>query len=105
MMKTSKHTFVIETTDVAADILRETLCRAIHEGEEDAIRWLIENAVDVEHGRKPLKKMGMFATPDDVKALEHYVTKTISNPSERVVAITVMGMTWNLCAELTKEGA
>ncbi len=47
-----------------------------------------------------LKKMGLFNTPESVEALTKYVT-SIPNPEERVVAVTVMGMTWNLCAELT----
>ena len=53
---------------------------------------------------KGLLKMPLFATPDDVEALMKYVT-TIPNDGERTIAITVMGMTWNLCAELTKGGS
>ena len=49
-----------------------------------------------------LKKMDLFHTPDSVETLMKYVEAL--NSSERVVAVTVMGMTWNLCAELTKEG-
>lgn len=49
---------------------------------------------------KKLKKMDLFATPDDVDALTTYIHNL--NGSERMVALTVMGMTWNLCAELTK---
>ncbi len=50
---------------------------------------------------KKLAKMDLFATPDDIKALEAYIT-SFSDPGERQVAVVVMGMTWNLCAELTK---
>jgi hypothetical protein len=50
---------------------------------------------------KRLKKMDMFATPDSIKALEAYVTRFTGG--ERSAAIVVMGMTWNLCAELTKR--
>ncbi len=46
-----------------------------------------------------LTPMGMFATPESVSALESYVT-SIPNDGERTIAITVMGMTWNLCAKL-----
>ena len=52
---------------------------------------------------KRLKKMGLFHTPDNVEALMDYVQRF--NGSERVVALTVMGMTWNLCSELTKEAS
>lgn len=48
-----------------------------------------------------LKKQGLFATPDSTEALQEYVNKF--NGSERVIAMTLLGMTWNLCAELTKE--
>jgi len=50
---------------------------------------------------KKLAKMDLFATPDSVAALTKYVTSF--NDSERMIAIVVMGMTWNLCAELTKD--
>ena len=49
-----------------------------------------------------LTKMDLFATPESVKALEQYV-QNLSNDGERAVAIVVMGMTWNLCSELTKQ--
>ncbi len=48
---------------------------------------------------KKLGKMDLFTTPDDVKALEEYIM--MLNGSERAVALTIMGMTWNLCAKLT----
>jgi hypothetical protein len=47
-----------------------------------------------------LKKIGLFATPDSTKSLEDYCLN-FSNSQERLVATTVMGMTWNLCAKLT----
>lgn len=53
---------------------------------------------------KGLMRMPLFATPDDTEALMKYVT-SIPNDSERAIAITVMGMTWNLCAKLTKVGS
>lgn len=53
--------------------------------------------------RSKLGKMELFATPDDMTALQEYISRF--SGAERVVAITVMGMTWNLCAELTKEAS
>lgn len=52
---------------------------------------------------KRLKKMDLFRTPDDVEELMRYVEKF--NGGERQAALVVMGMTWNLCAELTKEAS
>lgn len=49
-----------------------------------------------------LTPMGLFATPESVSDLEQYVT-SIPNGGERVIAVTVMGMTWNLCAKLVAE--
>lgn len=48
--------------------------------------------------KEVLEPMGLFATPASVEALEHYVSQF--SGSEAVVAMTVMGMTWNLCAKL-----
>jgi hypothetical protein len=48
-----------------------------------------------------LQKQGLFATPKSTEALMEYVN--LFNGSERTVAMTLLGMTWNLCAELTKE--
>lgn len=50
-----------------------------------------------------LTPMGLFATPESVSALESYVI-SIPNDGERTIAITVMGMTWNLCAKLIAGG-
>tara|TARA_R110000824_G_scaffold42980_13_gene125963 strand:+ start:325 stop:534 length:210 start_codon:yes stop_codon:yes gene_type:complete len=47
---------------------------------------------------EPFKTWGMFATPEDRKALDAYVASF--NGSERVVATVVMGMTWNFAVEL-----
>ena len=52
--------------------------------------------------KKRLGKMDLFSTPENIQALEAYIA-SFSDPGERIVATTVMGMTWNLCAELTKE--
>lgn len=49
----------------------------------------------------PLKPIGLFHTPDCVAELEYYITKF--SGSERVVAATVMGMTWNLCSKIMDE--
>ncbi len=48
-----------------------------------------------------LKKMDLFATPDDAEALVAYVESL--SAGERQAALVVMGMTWNLCAKLTEE--
>jgi hypothetical protein len=49
-----------------------------------------------------LQKQELFATPKSTEALMEYIHRF--SGSERIVAMTLMGMTWNLCAELTKEG-
>ena len=48
-----------------------------------------------------LGNMGLFATPDSVDALQEYIERF--SGSEKIVAAVVMGMTWNLCAELTSK--
>lgn len=48
-----------------------------------------------------LGKMNLFATPTSVEALQEYIERF--SGAEKAVAYTVMGMTWNLAAELTKE--
>jgi hypothetical protein len=50
-----------------------------------------------------LDKNELFATPKSPEELFKYVK--MFNGSERIVALTVMNMTWNLCAELTKKAA
>ena len=45
-----------------------------------------------------LKPAGLFHTPKSMDELMKWCEQL--NGSERVVAMTVMGMTWNLCAEL-----
>lgn len=54
---------------------------------------------DTEH--RFLTPHGMFATPEDSDALVRYVQGFTG--SERVIAMTVMGMTWNLCSKLVHE--
>lgn len=49
-----------------------------------------------------LTPMDLFNTPASVKELEQYVTG-IPNDQERIIAVLIMGMTWNLCAKLTAE--
>lgn len=48
-----------------------------------------------------LKPIGLFATPDCVKDLQDYVSK-FKGP-DAILANTIMGMAWNLCAKLTKN--
>ncbi len=49
-----------------------------------------------------LKPIGMFATPESTESLTEYCT-SFGTVAERQVALTVMGMTWNLCAKLVNE--
>jgi|LakMenEpi03Aug12_release.lakeMendotaPanAssembly.Ray.scaffolds.fasta_scaffold6392277_1 hypothetical protein len=48
-----------------------------------------------------LEKNGMFYTPKSIDELLKYIEKF--SGSERVVAMTIFGMTWNLCADLTSD--
>ena len=47
--------------------------------------------------------IGFFATPDSVQELQEYIKKF--SGSERTVATTVMGMTWNCLAKIVNEAA
>lgn len=47
-----------------------------------------------------LKPLALFYTPSSIEELEHYISRF--SGSEACIAVTVMGMTWNLCAKLTK---
>jgi hypothetical protein len=47
-----------------------------------------------------LKPWGMFATPDDAKALQDWI-ECLSG-GEKAVAYTAAGMAWNLAAKLTE---
>tara|TARA_R110000824_G_scaffold7533_2_gene34215 strand:- start:8794 stop:8976 length:183 start_codon:yes stop_codon:yes gene_type:complete len=42
-------------------------------------------------------KNNMFATPDSIEAMQRYVNKF--SGQELVIAMTIMGMTWNLAHE------
>ena len=44
------------------------------------------------------QKLGLFATPENSEALMKYIEQF--SGSERVIAMTVMGMTYNLCASI-----
>lgn len=48
--------------------------------------------------KNPLGTTGLFSTPEDIDALQDYVLQM--SGSERVTAMTVMGMTWNLASKL-----
>ena len=48
--------------------------------------------------KNPLGKSNMFATPESVKALQDYAAQF--SGTDAVVAMTLMGMTWNLCSDL-----
>lgn len=47
-----------------------------------------------------LEKQPLFATPDSSEDLIAWILAL--NQSEQNVAMTVLGMTWNLAAEITK---
>lgn len=47
-----------------------------------------------------LQPMPIFATPESEEELMEYCRSFPAGP-ERVAVMTVMGMTWNLCAKLT----
>lgn len=49
-----------------------------------------------------LKPIGMFATPESSESLTEYCN-SFGTAAERQVALTVMGMTWNLCAKLVQD--
>jgi hypothetical protein len=44
------------------------------------------------------QKLGLFATPESSDALMKYVEQF--SGSERVIAMTIMGMTYNLCCDI-----
>jgi hypothetical protein len=48
-----------------------------------------------------LNKNELFATPESPECLLEYASRF--SGSEKIVAMTLMGMTWNLCAEITKD--
>lgn len=49
-----------------------------------------------------LKNMGFFWTPKTAAELQEYVAK-LPMGETRALANAIMGFTWNLCAELTKD--
>lgn len=48
-----------------------------------------------------LKPIGFFNTPESTEDLQNYIDLLTGN--EKFVANVIMGKTWNLCAELTKQ--
>lgn len=48
-----------------------------------------------------LGKNELFATPESSESLLEYANRF--SGSEKIVAMTMLGLTWNLCAELTKD--
>ncbi len=48
-----------------------------------------------------IEPMPIFNTPESQKDLLAYCESFPAGP-QRVAVLTVMGMTWNLCAKLTK---
>lgn len=50
---------------------------------------------------KKLTKNGLFATPESQENLIDWIERL--SGGEKIVAYTVMGMTWNLCSKLVSE--
>ncbi len=48
-----------------------------------------------------IEPLGMFSTPSSVEALTEQLNRY--SGQERIVALTAMGMTWNLLASLVNE--
>lgn len=48
-----------------------------------------------------LEPMGLFATPENMEALDANIA--VYSGSQRLAATVAMGVTWNFCAEATKE--
>ena len=51
--------------------------------------------------KNPISVSNLFATPENIEAMQDYVLKM--NGAERIAAMTVMGMTWNLASKLVDE--
>ena len=51
--------------------------------------------------KNPLKKADLFNTPNSVEDLHAYIERM--NGSEKVMAYTIMGMTWNLASDKVDE--
>ncbi len=51
--------------------------------------------------QNPLKKADLFNTPNSVEDLHAYIERM--NGSEKVMAYTIMGMTWNLASDKVDE--
>jgi hypothetical protein len=49
----------------------------------------------------PITPNNLFATPDDVKALQDWIQ--LLNGPERVAAMTAAGMAWNLANKLIEK--
>ena len=48
------------------------------------------------------QKLGLFATPENSDALMKYIEQF--SGSERVIAMTVMGITYNMCCDIATKG-
>ena len=104
---------VIDVEEIAAEQIRDEL-RHIDLvdsllGDSDTMKALISDLVAAlapvyvpvpaitDPFRNPLTPSGLCSTPESMEKLEAYVA--LFSEGERVVATTVMGMTWNLaCA-------
>lgn len=49
----------------------------------------------------PITKCELFHTPESMKELQDYIERF--NGSERVIAYTIMGITWNLASKVIDD--
>jgi hypothetical protein len=60
--------------------------------------------LDNEEGKQmnnPITKCELFHTPDSMKELQDYIERFTG--SERAIAYTIMGITWNLAAKVIDD--
>jgi len=86
-----------ELTDIVATYLKDMDNRGDHEARD--ILKMIDNSAQNLDPRTILRPVGLFATPDDMQALEDYLS--LFHGSEAIVANTCAWMSWNLAAKLT----
>lgn len=78
--------------------LQGTAIQKLADAFEDALGYAVYEQ-EFNEPQPLLQKIGIFHTPKDIPSLEAYIEKL--PPEQRAAGVTIMGMTWNLCAELT----
>jgi len=51
--------------------------------------------------KNPIEPCGLFATPGSIEELQSYCEQF--NGSEKTIALTIMGMTWNLASDVVGQ--